>query len=415
MNFRELLFFLCLGSMMSSTAFGKVLLIGRDITLTFADIEALFTPPVESRISGTLYMAEPLNACSPLTNKLDSVHNSTKLPFVLIARGGECSFSDKVSRAQTAGFKAAIIYDNVVADLATMGGCSAGIQIPAVFVSKASGEILARFAGDSDMDVWITPRYEVTWPLMVLWFFLFLAAAAMLVGCCISLRDDLRSQRRIPRHVKEVHGMSSRLVKTLPSSKFTAVKAVVEDNCTSTACAICLEDYSTGDKLRILPCSHKFHAICVDAWLTSRRTFCPVCKRDARTRVDEPLASESTPLLSSTSYSPIRSTLATAAEDSRPHSLHSSFHQLPHRSTDQSSVDISNASSPASCLDSTHSMVYPSLSSMYQSYSSQPNASSASSIVSSSQHPNPPLQRTDESNPTFSPFNSAHSLPDCQV
>lgn len=137
-----------------------------------------------------------------------------------------------------------------------MGGCSAGIQIPAVFVSKASGEILARFAGDSDMDVWITPRYEVTWPLMVLWFFLFLAAAAMLVGCCISLRDDLRSQRRIPRHVKEVHGMSSRLVKTLPSSKFTAVKAVVEDNCTSTACAICLEDYSTGDKLRILPCSH---------------------------------------------------------------------------------------------------------------------------------------------------------------
>nr|GMD77647.1 receptor homology region, transmembrane domain-and RING domain-containing protein 2-like [Ipomoea batatas]GMD81835.1 receptor homology region, transmembrane domain-and RING domain-containing protein 2-like [Ipomoea batatas] len=370
---------------MSSTALGKVLLIGRDITLTFADIEALFTPPVESRISGTLYMAEPLNACSPLTNKLDSVHNSTKLPFVLIARGGTCSFADKVSRAQTAGFKAAIIYDNVVADLATMGGCSAGIQIPAVFVSKASGEILARFA-----------------------------AAAMLVGCCISLRDDIRSQRRIPRHVKEVHGMSSRLVKTLPSSKFTAVKAVVEDNCTSTACAICLEDYSTGDKLRILPCSHKFHAICVDAWLTSRRTFCPVCKRDARTRVDEPLASESTPLLSSTSHSPIRSTLATAEEDSRPHSLHSSFHQLPHLGTDQSSVDISNASSPASCLDSTHSMVCPSLSSMYQSYSSLPNASS-SFVVSSSQHPNPPLQRTDESNPTFSPFNSAHSLPDCQV
>lgn len=64
-------------------------------------------------------MAEPLNACSPLTNNLDSVHNSTKLPFVLIVRGGVCSFADKVSRAQTAGFKAAIIYDNVVADLAT--------------------------------------------------------------------------------------------------------------------------------------------------------------------------------------------------------------------------------------------------------------------------------------------------------
>nr|GMD51060.1 receptor homology region, transmembrane domain-and RING domain-containing protein 2 [Ipomoea batatas] len=43
----------------------------------------------------------------------------------------------------------------------------------------------------------------------------------------------------------------------------------------------------------------EFHAMCVDAWLTSWRTFCPVCKRDARTSTRDPPASESTPLLSS--------------------------------------------------------------------------------------------------------------------
>lgn len=59
---------------------------------------------------GTLYIAEPLNGCSPLTNKVDTDKNGTSSPFVLIIRGG-CSFEEKVRRAQTAGFKAAIIYN----------------------------------------------------------------------------------------------------------------------------------------------------------------------------------------------------------------------------------------------------------------------------------------------------------------
>lgn len=59
---------------------------------------------------GVLYRAEPLDACSPLTNKVQSYMNASNT-FVLIIRGG-CSFEDKVRRAQKAGYKAAIIYDN---------------------------------------------------------------------------------------------------------------------------------------------------------------------------------------------------------------------------------------------------------------------------------------------------------------
>ena len=59
-------------------------------------------------ISGILYLAEPLDACSPLTNEVDEGINS----FALIIRG-ECPFDEKVMAAQKAGFKVAIVYDNI--------------------------------------------------------------------------------------------------------------------------------------------------------------------------------------------------------------------------------------------------------------------------------------------------------------
>ena len=55
-------------------------------------------------------MAKPLDACSDLSNKVEKVFNITS-PFALVIRGG-CSFEEKVRRVQTAGFKAAIVYDN---------------------------------------------------------------------------------------------------------------------------------------------------------------------------------------------------------------------------------------------------------------------------------------------------------------
>ncbi|KAE8718633.1 Receptor-like proteiny region, transmembrane domain- and RING domain-containing protein 2 [Hibiscus syriacus] len=435
-----LLWFLCLSSVFLMTS-ASVILIGNNVTLSFDDIEANFAPAIKgSGECGVLYLAKPLDGCSDLSNKVDKVSNVSS-PFALVIRGG-CSFEEKVRRVQKAGFKAAIVYDNDDDGvLVAMAGNAAGIKIHAVFVSKASGEILKMYAGSTYMELWLIPSFENSaWSIMAISFVSLLAMSAVLATCFFVRRHRIRQERPQSSRVREFHGMSRRLVKAMPSLIFTAV---LEDNCTSRTCAICLEDYTVGEKLRILPCRHKFHAFCVDSWLTTWRTFCPVCKRDARTSAGDPPASESTPLLSSTpssvsssALSYTRSSLASSSSAIRiapavspsPSISHShsragtpyiqqslrSYHQSPSRS----SVDLRNASSQrsrATHLVSPASLNYPSISPLNTRYMSPyfPSPSNESpGLVSSSGHLLHPLHCS-ESAASFSPFASAHSLPEC--
>ncbi|EFB20488.1 hypothetical protein PANDA_021707, partial [Ailuropoda melanoleuca] len=46
------------------------------------------------------------------------------------------------------------------------------------------------------------------------------------------------------------------------------------------ACTICITEYTEGNRLRILPCSHEFHVHCIDRWLSENST-CPLCRGKA--------------------------------------------------------------------------------------------------------------------------------------
>lgn len=129
-----------------------------------------------------------------------------------------------------------------------------GINIKAVFVTKVCGETLAKYAGAAGMQLWIVPSHQnPPWCLIPLSVISLLAISALLATCFFVRRHRFRTETPLGPRVREFHGISSRLVKAMPSLIFTAV---LEDNCTSQTCAFCLEDYNVGEKLRVLPCRH---------------------------------------------------------------------------------------------------------------------------------------------------------------
>lgn len=49
-----------------------------------------------------------------------------------------------------------------------------------------------------------------------------------------------------------------------------------------TNCAICIDALKTGQMVKALPCSHKFHSKCINDWLKVKLK-CPLCKQSVIT------------------------------------------------------------------------------------------------------------------------------------
>lgn len=62
-------------------------------------------------------------------------------------------------------------------------------------------------------------------------------------------------------------------VKTERSRKEPEVQTVEDGHL---GCSICTDDFKVGEDVRILPCNHQFHALCVDPWLVNVSGTCPL-------------------------------------------------------------------------------------------------------------------------------------------
>ena len=51
-----------------------------------------------------------------------------------------------------------------------------------------------------------------------------------------------------------------------------------EEQTCSISCAICLDGYKKGQKIKKLPCNHVFHNACSQRWLKKQRR-CPLCRK----------------------------------------------------------------------------------------------------------------------------------------
>jgi subtilisin family serine protease len=108
-------------------------------------------------LPGDLAVAEPLNACTPLTNP-DEI--AGKIAFV---QRGVCTFAVKHLEAQAAGATGIVVFNNMPGDPFVMGGDSTGITIPGVMVSLADGNLL-KAQIDAGQTVSVTMSTDIVIP-----------------------------------------------------------------------------------------------------------------------------------------------------------------------------------------------------------------------------------------------------------
>ncbi|KAK2869343.1 hypothetical protein Q7C36_001214 [Tachysurus vachellii] len=273
---------------------------GDNQTERFDDAPARFGYRLPSQgLKGFLISARPENGCVPI-DPPPTRENSSSGYIVLIKRY-HCNFDIKVLNAQRAGYMAAIVHNVDSEELVNMGSDDLEvvkqINIPSVFVGeKASKSLTEEYSYERGGYVILMPDFSL--PLEY-----YLIPFLIIVGICLILivvfmitkfvQDRQRARRSRLRKDQ---------LKKLPIHKYKKGDAY-------DVCAICLEEYEEGEKLRVLPCSHAYHCKCVDPWLTKTKRTCPVCKQkvvpagsesdsDSDSGGDESdEVSESTPLL----------------------------------------------------------------------------------------------------------------------
>lgn len=115
--------------------------------------------------------------------------------------------------------------------------------------------------------------------MAVLLFALVVAAFINTVARCILRR---RRPQQPEDHAATDKGLDKSIIETLPVVAYGAdsvSKSLKFDPAGGNECVVCLSEFVTGEKLRLLPdCHHGFHLVCIDTWLLTHTT-CPVCRR----------------------------------------------------------------------------------------------------------------------------------------
>ncbi|XP_004923057.1 E3 ubiquitin-protein ligase RNF13 [Bombyx mori] len=234
----------------------------------FRDIPASFgeeLPPEGLR--GLLVEGVPADGCTAL-DKPPVVDSFTGKWIVLVARYN-CSFEVKIRNAQAAGFDCAIVHNVNSSDLEKMSAKNPeGIVIPSVFVSDVAGDILAaEYQYNAGFFIMVNGDLPFNINTHLLLPFAIVVVLCLLVIFIFMIVKCIKDRRRARRH-----RLPHRALSKIPTCKFS--KGDPYDTC-----AICLDDYQEGDRLRVLPCAHAYHSACIDPWLTQNKRVCPVCKR----------------------------------------------------------------------------------------------------------------------------------------
>ncbi|GMJ03974.1 Arabidopsis Toxicos en Levadura 78 [Hibiscus trionum] len=97
-----------------------------------------------------------------------------------------------------------------------------------------------------------------------------------IIRCALRCANIVASESRATTSGRLANrGVKHKALKTFPTVNYSADLNLPG---LDSECVICLSDFATGDRVRLLPkCNHGFHVRCIDKWLSSHSS-CPKCR-----------------------------------------------------------------------------------------------------------------------------------------
>ncbi|XP_006154706.1 E3 ubiquitin-protein ligase RNF43 isoform X1 [Tupaia chinensis] len=157
-----------------------------------------------------------------------------------------------------------------------------GLTWPVVLIWGSDAEKLMEFVyKNQKAHVRIELKEPPAWPDYDVWILLTVVGTIFVVILASVLRIRCRPHHRRPDPLQQRTAWAiSQLATRRYQASCRRARAEWPDSgssCSSApVCAICLEEFSEGQELRIISCLHEFHRTCVDPWLHQHRT-CPLC------------------------------------------------------------------------------------------------------------------------------------------
>ncbi|NXU51282.1 RNF43 ligase, partial [Turnix velox] len=170
-----------------------------------------------------------------------------------------------------------------------------GLSQPVVLIRGHDAELLMRVVNKNrEAHVKIEVKELPAWQDYDVWILLTVVSTVVVIILIFAVRTKCQLNRTQQDSVQQ---QTMQAIGQLATRRYQARcrQALQWDSgssCSSApVCAICLEEFSEGQELRIISCSHEFHRECVDPWLQQHHT-CPLCMFNilARDSVDQATA-----------------------------------------------------------------------------------------------------------------------------